>query len=117
MASRTPIGVTSISRNALTAFPTPSVAGDVTNGNVTPNDGATMFAILNADGASTHTLSVQVASGADNQTTGPRVYTLPIATTTVQTAGPFPLQFYGSQLLWNVDNANVKVAAYSLLGP
>ena len=117
MAGRTPTSVTSVSRTALTAFPQPSVAGDVANGNVSPNDGATMLAVFNADGASTHVLTVQVASGVDGLTAGPRSYTIPVSASGTQVVGPYPLQFYSSQLLWNVDNANLKVAAYSLLGP
>ena len=116
MAGRTSTSVTSVSRTALTAFPQPSVAGDVTNGNVSPNDGATFLAVLNADGAATHGLTVTVASGVDGLTAGPRPYTLPISAST-QIVGPFPIQFYGSQLLWNVDSTQLKVAAYSLLGP
>jgi len=117
MAGRTPTSVTSVSRAALTAFPQPSVAGDVTNGNVAFNDGATILAVFNADGAATHGLTVQVASGVDGLPAGPRPYTVPTSGSGTQLCGPFPLQFYGSQLLFNVDNVNVKVAAYSLLGP
>jgi hypothetical protein len=117
MAGRTPTSVTSVSRTALTAFPAPSVAGDVTNGNVSPNDGATMLAVLNSDAGSTHGLTVTVASGVDGLTAGPRPYTIPTSASGTQLVGPFPLQFYGSQLLWNVDSAQLKVAPYSLLGP
>ena len=117
MAGRTPINVISVSRLVLTAFPQPSVAGDVTNGNVTLNDGATMLAVFNADGAAPHNLTVQVASGVDGLIAGPRPYAIPASASGTQIVGPFPIQFYGSQLLWNVDNANLKVAPYSLLGP
>lgn len=116
MAGRTSTTVTTVNRSALTAFPAPSVAGDAVNGNVSPNDGATMLAVLNSDGAATHGLTVAVVSGVDGLTAGPRPYTLPISAS-VQLVGPFPVQFYGSQLLWNVDSAQLKVAAYSLLGP
>lgn len=114
MAGRTLLTVASVSRAALTALPAPTVAGDVSNGNVCANDGATLLAILNGDGAATHTLTVQVAAGVDGLTAGPRQYTLPISTVT-QIVGPFPLQFYGTQLLIGVDNANVKIAPYSTL--
>lgn len=117
MAGRTLLTAFSVSRLLLTAFPQPSVAGDVTNGNVTGNDGATMLAVFNADGANPHQLTVQVASGVDGLTAGPRPYTIPVSGSGTQLVGPFPIQFYGSQLVWNVDNANIKVAAYSLLGP
>lgn len=114
--ARTLLSVTSVSRLALTAFPAPTVAADVANGNVTPNDGATFLAVLSGD-ASTHGLTVTVASGVDGLTAGPRPYTVPVAASGTQVVGPFPVQFYGTQLLWNADSAQVKVAAYSLLGP
>lgn len=117
MAGRTATSVTSVSRTALTALPQPSVAGDAVNGNVSPNDGATMIAVFNADGAATHNLTVQVASSVDGLTAGPRSYVVPVSASGTQLVGPFPLQFYGSQLLWSVDNTNLKVALYSLLGP
>lgn len=117
MAGRTALAVATVSRLALTPFPAPSVAGDVTNGNVSPNDGATMLAVLNGDAGLTHGLTVQVASGVDGLTAGPRSYTIPVSASGTQLLGPFPVQFYGSQLLWNVDSAQLKVAAYSLLGP
>jgi hypothetical protein len=116
MAGRTALPVTTVTRTALTAFPTPTTAGDVANGNVTPNDGATILAVVSGD-ASTHGLTVTVVSGVDGLTAGPRSYTVPAAASGVQIVGPFPLQYYGSQLLWNADSAQVKVAAYSLLGP
>lgn len=117
MAARTLISAASVSRLVLTAFPQPSVAADVANGNVTPNDGATMLAVFNADGAATHGLTVTVASGVDGLTAGPRPYTIPISTAGVQLIGPYPLFGYGAQLLWNADSTQIKVAAYSLLGP
>lgn len=116
MAGRTPTSVVSVSRTALVAFPQPSVAGDAVNGNVSLNDGATVLAVFNAD-SSTHNLTVQVAAGVDGLTAGPRAYVVPVTASGTQLVGPFPIQFYGSQLLWTVDNANVKVAPYSLLGP
>ena len=117
MAGRTPISVVSVSRTALLAFPQPSVAGDVTNGNMIPNDGATMLAVFNADGSNPHVLTVQVERGVDGLTAGPRSYPVPVSGSGTQIVGPYPILFYGSQLLFNVDNVNVKVAAYSLLGP
>lgn len=117
MAGRTATSVTTISRTALTAFPQPSVAGDVTNGNVSPNDGATMLAVFNADAGATHGLTVTVVSGVDGLTAGPRSYTIPTSASGTQLLGPYPLQYYGSQLLFNVDSSQLKVAAYSLLGP
>lgn len=116
MAGRTTTSVTSVSRTALTAFPAPTVAVDVTNGNVAPNDGATFLAVVSGD-ASTHTLTVTVVSGVDGLTAGPRSYTVPVAASGTQIVGPFPLNAYGSQLLFNGDSTQIKHAAYSLLGP
>ncbi len=116
MAGRTQLAVTSVNRSALVAVPAPSVAGDVANGNFCLNDGATVLIVLNGDGAATHTLTVTPAAGVDGLTAGPRSYTLPISAVR-QWAGPFPLQFYGSQLAFNVDSALVSVQAVSLLGP
>lgn len=116
MAGRTNLSVLSVSRLVLTPFPAPTVAGDLTNGNVSPNDGATFLAVLSGD-VSTHVLTVQVVAGVDGLTTGPRSYTIPGSASGTQIVGPFPVQFYGSQLMWNVDSVQLKVAAYSLLGP
>jgi hypothetical protein len=116
VAGRTLTAVTTVSRTALTAFPTPTAAADVTNGNATPNDGATILAVVSGD-AATHQLSVQVERGVDGLTAGPRLYTVPVAASGVQIVGPFPRHWYGSQILWNGDSAQIKVAAYSFLGP
>jgi hypothetical protein len=118
MAGRTATSVTSVNRTALTALPQPSVAGDAGNGNVSPNDGATFFAIYNADAGGTYDFSVELAAGVDGLSAGAtRVYTIPASGSGVQVVGPFPIQFYGSRLLWNVTSTNLKVALYSLLGP
>lgn len=116
MAGRTPVAVTSVSRAALTALPNPSIACDATNGNVCANDGFTVLHLLNNDGAATHNVTVQIVSGVDGATAGPKSYTLPISTTR-QVAGPFPLQYYGSQLLINADSAQVAVMPVSFLSP
>lgn len=115
MAGRTPITATSVSRTALTAVPAPPTAPDVANGNVVANDGATILVLLNAD-ASTHTLTVVVANGVDGLTAGPRTYTVPVSGTR-QWTGVFPVQCYGTQLLFNLDSTLVTVQAVSLLGP
>jgi hypothetical protein len=113
MAGRTPISVTSVSRTALTAIPAPATAADVANGNFCYNDGATVLVLLNTD-SSAHTLTVQLASGVDGQTAGPRP--LPVAiSANQQWTGVFPVQFYGNQLGFNLDSALVKVQPVSLL--
>jgi hypothetical protein len=116
MAGRTPIGVVSVNRFALTTI-TVSQPADVANGNVTPNDGATWFAVFNADASPTHLLTVTVVNGVDGLPAGPRPYTIPGSASGTQLFGPFPIQFYGSQLLWNGDSSQIKVQPYSVLGP
>lgn len=116
MAGRTPLAVASVSRLALTPLPDPTVAGDVTNGNVSPNDGATFLVVLSGD-TNPHGITVTVVSGVDGLTAGPRPYTIPGSASGKQMFGPFPLQWYGSQLLYNVDSAQLKVSLYSVLGP
>lgn len=115
MAGRTLTAVTSINRAALTAVPAPSTSPDVTNGNVCYNDGATVLVLLNTDSA-THTLTVQMASGSDGQTTGPRSYPVAISANQ-QWTGVFPVQFYSNQLAFNLDSTLVKVQPVSLLAP
>lgn len=117
MAGRTATAVTKVTRTALTAFPQPSVAGDAGNGNASPNDGATFLAVYNSDAVNEYNLSVQVAAGVDGLTAGTRVWVIPVSASGTQIVGPFPVQFYGSTLLWNVGGTSLKVAAYSLLGP
>lgn len=116
MAGRTLVSPISLSRLALTTI-TVSPVADVANGNVTPNDGATWLAVFNADAAVARNLTVQVVNGVDGLSAGPRAYPLPLAAAGTQLVGPFPIAFYGSQLLWNGDNANVHVQPYSVLGP
>lgn len=116
MAGRTPLGIVSMSRFATLSFSV-ATAGDVANGNVTPNDGFTFFAAFNGDAALPHNLTVQVVNGVDGLPAGPRPYVIPVSATGTVFFGPWPIMFYSSQLLWNVDNANIKVQPVSLLGP
>lgn len=113
--ARTQVTVLSVNRTALRATGTPP-AVDVANGNFCLNDGATFLEVTNADGAATHVLTVTVVSGVDGLTAGPRSYTVPISAA-VQKVGMYPLSFYGEIILFNGDNANLKVQPYSLLGP
>lgn len=115
MAGRTQSTVTTISRAAITTVANPSVAADAVNGNFCLNDGATTLRLLNSD-SSTHTLTVALASGVDGATAGPKSYTVAVSGS-VQEVGPFPIQFYGGQLNFNLDSALVRVLPVSTFGP
>jgi hypothetical protein len=116
MAGRTPLPVVTLTRTALTGFPTTSFA-DAVNGNVFANDGATSLIVFNSDASNVHNLTVQVASGVDGLTAGPRTYAVPVSGSGTQLLGPFPLQWYGNQLLVTADSALIKLGAFSQLGP
>lgn len=115
MAGRTQLLVGSVSRFAPVGFAV-TIFGDVANGNFNLNDGATFLAVFNNDSV-VHNISVTPVSGVDGLGAGPRTSPIPISPGPTQLLGPYPIQFYGTQLLWNVDSALVRVAAYSLLGP
>jgi len=116
MAGRVLVPPLTAVRTALLDLPAPSQAMDVANGNFCPNDAATVLILLNTDGAATHTLFVQVVSGIDGVTAGPRQLTIPISANRKMT-GVWPIQFYGNQLFFSCDSALVLVQAVSLLGP
>lgn len=115
MAGRTLLPIVSVTRSVLTTLPAPTVVPDVANGNFCLNDGNTVFAMINSD-SSPHTLTVQFASGVDGLPAGPRSYPV-LVTGQRQWCGPFPLQFYGSQLLFALDSTLVVVQAMSFFGP
>jgi hypothetical protein len=115
MAGRTLLPILSVVRTGLTTLPAPTTAPDVANGNLCLNDGATSLIVVNTD-SSPHTLTVQVVSGVDGLTAGPKSYPV-LVTGQRQWAGVFPVQFYGSQLLFNLDSTLVLVQAMSFFGP
>lgn len=115
MAARTSIPVLTTNRTGLTLIPAPNNVPDLVNGNVCPNDGATVLLTLNSD-ASPHNLTVQFAAGIDGVVAGSRVYPI-VVSGLRQWIGPFPVQFYGNQLLFSVDSTLSPVQAVSFLGP
>ena len=92
--------------------PATTAALDATNGNSVPNDGHTWIVVDNTDTAS-HTLTVHLVGGTDGQGITPKTITV-AASTTGQMFGPWPLDSYGTTLLLNVDDAQLKAAAYTL---
>lgn len=112
MAGRTPITPITVVREVLTVVPPPGITPDVTNGNVVTNDGATALVLLSMSSLP-RTLTVSLIAGLDGLPIGPRTYVVPVSTSR-QIVGPFPVQFYGQQLQFNLDSPSVLVQAVSL---
>lgn len=113
--ARTALAVLEVTRAALTAVPAPSVAADVANGNFCVNDGYTNLILLNGD-SNPHTLTVTVAAGVDGLASPTHQYPV-IVSGIRQWVGPFPIQYYGVNLLFNLDSALVTVQAVSSQSP
>lgn len=88
-----------------------AVAGDVANGNVTPNDGHVVLIVKNTDTVS-HNLTVATARSVDGLT-GPTRQTA-IAASTTMAFGQYPTSDYGASLNYNVDNALLTVQALEI---
>lgn len=114
MASRTSLTVYYPSRfSPITDAQAPFTAVDVANGNQAVNDGCTWMEIKNTDGANPHAVTVACPGGLDGLTAGPRSY--PVAASTTERTGAFPIQFYSNILQINSDSALVQVRLFSLL--
>jgi len=108
--ARKQVPVVGVNRFALTPDETP-VAGDTVNNMYMLNDGATYLRMVSSSGSS-QTVTVLIPNGSDtNLTVGPRVYTV-LANQSSRT-GFFPVNRYGSQLLFSVSSASVTFQAYS----
>ena len=90
----------------------PFIATDPSNGNQTPNDGATILQINNSD-ASTHTLTIQIPGGLDGQTVSSRVFSLTAGQTI--TTGAFPVNVYSNLFQYTVGSGLMLVRFWSLL--
>lgn len=88
--------------------------GDVANGHTLPNNGIDTFLLVrNSNGSSTaHTLTVRLSGTVDGQAISPRTYS--IAASASRYIGPFDINRYGSSLLVDVDNAELKLTAFRL---
>lgn len=113
--ARTLIPVLSLDRFHLFTGNTPAFTSlDVTNGNVSPNDGFTYLEIVSGAGAS-RTLTIVIPGGVDVDLASPsRVYTLPLNGT--YATGVFPVYTYGAELLYNASGSGLQVRPISLRG-
>lgn len=103
---RTNIATTQASR-AGTVLPAAS-AGDVVNGNSTPNDGRVVLVVKNT-GASSRTITFPTTVSVDGLTAPVRSESIPAGET--QVFGPFSPNEYGTVLAYNVDNAELTINA------
>ncbi len=113
MAGRTVLPVYSTTRFAVTAdTATPGIAMDVTNGNVSDNDGYT-YAVFTLSGGVARTVTLAVPSGFDfDLVVNSRSYSLP--SNGVYRTGVFPVSAYGPQLLLNASGAGVAIQLFTL---
>lgn len=108
---RVAVPVNTITRTGIA--PAAEVNGDATNNHQIDNDGKTFLLVRNANGASTaRTVTVRVSQTVDGQAVTSR--TKSVAAGTSAYMGPFPTSQYGSPLLVDVDNAELKLSAYRL---
>ncbi|MFI6444731.1 hypothetical protein [Kitasatospora sp. NPDC050543] len=102
------ITITSSDRGG-TALPA-ATTGDPTNGHSIANDGATLLLVENGGSTVARTVTVQIARKIDGLTaTAQRTKSIPVGQT--QLFGPYDPKDYGSLLLVDVDNAELKIRA------
>jgi hypothetical protein len=87
--------------------------GDVVNGNYFINDGGTLLWVSNPT-AGVETVSIVVVETVEFMTTGPVVINI-AANTLVALVGPFPTSIYSNVLEFDVSDATMQVAAFSLI--
>jgi len=107
---RVNVPVTAITRAGVT--PAAEVNGNATDNHVVANNGRTVLLVRNANGSSTtRTLTVIIQGAIDGFAPAPRTY--PIAAGASRYIGPFDTVAYGTLMQVNVDNAELKLSAYT----
>lgn len=102
------IAVTTSDR-AGSALPVATV-GDPTNGHTIANDGRTLLLVENTGSTVARVVTLQMSRAVDGLTlTGSR--TVSVATGVTRLLGPYPTADYGTALLVDVDNAELKIRA------
>ncbi len=90
-----------------------AVAGSVADGNTIANDGKTFLLATNTNGSATaRTIDFVVKRTVDGIT--PDKAAVSIAAGATKAFGPFPTNDYGVSLDFNVEHAEVTVAAYRM---
>lgn len=98
----TAIPVTTIDRSgAATAV---EVAMDLVNTNVLNNNNGAMWVEVTNSGGTTKNLSITLPNAQDGVASGPKVYAL--ATTVKRRIGPFPVEIYGTDVIFTAEAAS-----------
>lgn len=106
---RVAVPVTQITRAGVAA--PAETNGDPVNNHSVPNNGR-MFLEVRNSGSVSRTVTFRFPGVVDGQAVTPRAVSL--AAAAIRRFGPFPTGDYGSQLLVDVDNAELKLTAYGL---
>ena len=89
---------------------TAEVNGDPVNNHYVTNTGKTKLLIRNANGAATaRTVTIRLFRTVDGQSITSKTKAIPAGETHI--FGPYPVNDYGTQLLIDVDNAELKLRA------
>lgn len=107
---RVDIPVTQITRSGVA--PATEVNGDTVNNHSVVNDGSVWLEVRNSGTTVARTVSARFENTIDGQTIPAKTWS--IATEATRRIGPFPVRMYGSSLLIDVDNAELKLTAYKL---
>lgn len=100
---------TVVSSRSGVALPT-AADGDPTNGHYLQNSGKTKLLVENTNGSATaRTVTFKFYRTVDGSAVEDRAESIPAGET--QVFGPFPTDDYGTQLLIDVDNAELKLRA------
>lgn len=107
---RVDVPVTQITRTGVA--PATEVNGDATNNHSVANDGSVWIEVRNSGSTVARVVSARFPNTVDGQTVPARTWSIPTSST--RRIGPFPVGKYGTTLLIDVDNAELKLAAYRL---
>ncbi|WP_282203875.1 hypothetical protein [Kitasatospora fiedleri] len=87
--------------------------GDATNGHAVVNDGRTALLVKNGGSTVSRTVTIRLSGTLDGlAVTATRTKSVAVGAEVL--LGPFPRDVYGSSLLVDVDNAELKIRAIKL---
>ncbi|MCD9196062.1 hypothetical protein [Streptomyces albireticuli] len=107
---RVNVPVTSITRTGIA--PATEVNGDATNNHSLTNNGTTWLMVRNSGSTVARVVSAIYENTVDGQTVPAKTWSIPTSST--RYIGPFPVRLFGTLLLIDVDNAELKLSAYTL---